>query len=801
MNSIKKRLLSCVTGVLGVSAVGAPMSFVTSCSNNGRMADDTDHEYSISSNTYESMRRELENLYYLDLKKVPYPEDIIEQKMQEMREDLSSLDQKAKDLEKARNQREVNEVGIDFTALTQALSERSYKKYNIRLSRSSSAKWSNFLSYFNGLKDSSYIYMHNLQLQESVIQQRLKNAQDNFDDLFKALQKEYFYDPLLGITKGLPDLIRCFEECNLEVALVSAIQRLDDFLNRYTFEMRTNDPAVRYDKLTAVFKKPGTVITDEWMEKIFKCINRETQEPVPFHGDGQYAILPGYVLSPRFANFKEDNIKNLFGMEIDWVIYPASFKNSEYRDLVTAHLYGNNQDIIEGRVKEDEEFAFNKAMQKSDITYTEYTLYPSASYESSKLMETYFNKYSSDSITLKWDSNAKSPSNKYEYFFDGVPSGKKKGLVNADSLADSGLMISCDGKNFQMLREVIDEIQAEQEDEEEDRPDEKLTLSEKFVKYIIFKSNVTIDDVNLHKVSHNFQFQYTTSINGDDGIAWEYGTRHTDGFLISESFFDKANNVFADVADVILRDYLRNRFREVLVQCHILESDFIATTAMTAVQIAKNVIKMIFALFSVKVICAFLIVMLGANAVLLGLGWALYDKYLIDPIEDFCKKIEIIRDDPILYPMQLKLDNDAQSWFCMRDESGKFNKSEYSKKKDHFRSMDFDGYARPLFQYYSTFAYQEEPAAFYKTCIENECDPYSFYAKYDDWLYTGKCYLINYGYSLARWGINSIVMAWEEWTWTQLFIETSCEFILSTMITKFCQKEIYKVDPNRTVPQ
>lgn len=799
MNSAKKTLLSCVAGVFGVTSIVAPMSCMTSCGNNGMMADETDRGYSISSNSYESMRRELDNLYYIELKEVPYPEEIIEQKMAEMKQDLAPLDQKAEDLKNAKSEEQIKAQGVDFTALTQALSEQSYKKYKIRLSRSSSAKWSNFISYFNGLKDSSYIYMRNLQMHESQIQQRLKSAQEKFDALFEKLQNEYFYDPLLGITKGMPGLISCFEQCNLEIALVSAIQRLSDFVNRYTFEMKIDDPSVRYDKLTSVFKEP-TDISDDWMNKIFKCINRETKEPIPFHGDGELALLPGFVLTPRFAEFTENNYNNTFGMKIDWRIYPASYRNTEYQDLVTAHLYGNNQDIIEGKVKEDEDFAFNKAMQKSDIVLTEYALYPSASYEASKLMDAYFNTHSKEYISFQWDKNAESPQNKYECFYDGIQPNKSKGILNADSLADSGLMISCDNKNYQKLRDVIDEIKAEQEDDEEDRPDSQLTLTEKFVKYVIFKSNVSIDDPDRHLVSHIFQYQYTASINGDDAIAKETKARRSDGFLISESFFDKANNVFADVADVVLRDYLRNRFREVLVQCHILESDFIANTAMTAVQIAKNVVKMIFAGFATMIICALVISMLSVNVAFLGLAWTLYDVFLIDPIEDFCEKIEIIKKSPTLYPMQLKLDSDAEYWFCMRDDSGNFNLDEYQTKKRYFVTADFND-VRPKFQYYTTFPFQTDAKEFYDLCLKNECDPYSFYKQYDDWLYTGKCYLINYGYSGARWVINSVVMAWEEWTWTSLAIETTCEFILSTMISKFCQKEIFKIDPYRTVPQ
>lgn len=797
---IKQVLVGSLATALAVPTIMAPAMCLTSCgSNNSLNQDDIDN--GISYATYTAMRDELDNLYRLKLQNIPLPGPIIEERMAEMKEKMSGFDKIVEDVRKQESLPESErKESTNYTTMTQALSERAYTLYEIRLTRNTTANWSTFQTYFDGMYQSSYRYMRSLLMSEQDIADRLNNATSQFNQLFNELQNKYFYDPLLGMTKGFPDLIKCFELCNAEIAFVSANQRLGDFLNKYTFEFKKDIPANRYDVLKNRLVM-NQFIDDTLLNSIFICRNRETQGETYFEGTKS---CPGYTLRPYFKGWEIDEFANIYMMKVDWTIYPNSWEyfEPEYLDNVTSHLYKGNKEIQEGG---GDPSKFIETMQKSEVQYTTYEVLPSAEFEKQQLKDTYLDSNDSEYIQFKWYDNAKNPLNKWEYFYDGIKPNKNEGIMPDQSLGDSGMSITSDNwETQQTYTELLEWVKQQEEKDAQHDPEpepEELTFVQKFGKYVNLSADVKITDANNHKASLNFRFQYKNSVEGKDGVYVnpkdKLATASVAGFGVSESFFDRANEAYATAADTVLRDYRDNSFRYIEENCHKLEGTFMASSIMTAEAIVKNVIVMIFHGVARKLVAALAIAMLGTNAAFLALGWTLYIKYLVNPINDFCKNVRIIQDIDCVQQLQWRFE-DHKCWFCMKDENGNYDPNEYKTKKDWFRYKTPFDTARNLYQYYTTLPCQEDAYEFISTAKEHECDPYTFNKKFGSWLYSGECYAIMYGYIGVRMAVNKAVSTFDpesKFVLASFLLEFTVEWTVEMLIRIPLQRYMFKVDP------
>lgn len=140
LKKMKQAIIGGLTAIVAVPAIITPAMCLTSCSNNNTSVDQDDIDNGISYATYAAMRDELDNLYRLKLQNIPLPPPVIEEKMAEMKEEMSGIDSIVEDIrtqeclpESERNQ------STNYTTMTQALSEKAYTLYEIRLTRNTTA--------------------------------------------------------------------------------------------------------------------------------------------------------------------------------------------------------------------------------------------------------------------------------------------------------------------------------------------------------------------------------------------------------------------------------------------------------------------------------------------------------------------------------------------------------------------------------------------------------------------------------------------------------------------------------------
>ncbi|MCQ3915175.1 MAG: hypothetical protein MJ201_05565, partial [Mycoplasmoidaceae bacterium] len=170
------------------------------------------------------------------------------------------------------------------------------------------------------------------------------------------------------------------------------------------------------------------------------------------------------------------------------------------------------------------------------------------------------------------------------------------------------------------LTDVVARMNAEQAKTEDIRPDSDFTLAELFVKYCKLKSKVTVIDQygSDHKVSHQFFYKYGNSQYDDESVLYEEQPRRSDGFKISKKFFIVANEKFCETY-YMFKAYKDNDFVDIKKDCNSLVASFASTSIGTAIQIGVNVLHLIFGGFAAKVIAGYVIALLSANAVVLGI--------------------------------------------------------------------------------------------------------------------------------------------------------------------------------------
>ncbi|MBQ0045619.1 MAG: hypothetical protein KBS35_01880 [Mycoplasma sp.] len=785
------------SSALVTASVVAPTLTLTSCSKiKGFMIDDTDEETGISSVTYETMKKEFRDLYINHLKKHEFLSDIeIKEKLVFFDDYISNFDEML-----AKNDGAV----MDYTAATMALSETASEKYGIRLNRRSNVTWSDFVEQYKGLRQSTFVYMTNQGLFPQEIQQILNDGDARFNDLVTTLSREYAHDPLLGITKAQNKLLDVFSANNREVALVASMNRLADFTNRYTFQFNEDSP-IYYDTLRDPTKYPdlkvGSPIDPGIMNTVFTCIDQQTGTPTDFDPTKS---MPTFIITPYLHGWYEDKYSNQYGMEIDWQIYPSIYWTEPslrtYIPEVTAHVYGRNDKIANREIEEDSKDPdyFVKTIHESEIQTTRYMLQASARYERENLVNAYFNKDEDKTrsrIYLKWEGGAGNKRNKYECFFDGIPQGEDEGLLSVNSLANSGLRISSNDITYEDLKTVIKRVEKDKQDPENATPDEKLPLTDKFIKYCTVQSAVVSEDGQYgtgHKVRHKFFYQYANSVKGDTSIVNDpdYSEpRRSDGFNISEEFFNVANDKYND-AFKLFRHYKNNDFVAIKENCNDLEAGFVSTSVMTGVQIAKNVIKMIFGGIATKLIAAYTIALLTSNAVVLGIIWPFYTHYLVDPIDTFVSNVKKLRNDPSYKSIQNRLEEDSQ-YFVTVDEDGWYSQDEYDAKKITFQTSNFVTFARPKYQYYSTIMIQDDFTGFKAAAKRLHVDPMAFKKEFGTWMYTGTSYIACYGYAGIRMLLNQLILPELKTPWLLFIAEFAIETLLGMNITKILQETAF----------
>lgn len=779
---------SCLTALTTVT----PIVALTSCSNEiGEQKDETDQRTGISSITYRRMKKEFRVKYEDKLRHDEFLSDAdVAEKLAEFDDWLLNFD--------ASLQSDPDNPGLatsDYTAATMALSEAASTKYQIILTRRSNVTWSDFSTQYKHLKEATYTYLWNHQVKQTMIDKILADGDRKFDELLNSVVQEYPYDPLLGITKSQTRLLDIYETTNAEAAFIASMNRLSDFTNRFSFEYYFNEEDPQYYEDLVKNIKPGDEIKPKQMKQIFHCVDQQTGNPRDFDNK----MLPGYYVTPRLSSWYENPYSNIYGMDIDWEIYPTSYV--EYPELqtylpqVTAHLYGRNEQIEQETY--DPNDSLHDIIDSAEHITTRYFVKASSAYEVQAIQDTYFDENKTDHICLEWQNiDPSNEKNKYECFFDGIKEETIKpgvtGKLDRDSLAHSGLRISPNGYTFEDLSDVIDRMDRENHDPENARPDEQLGLDEKFVKYCTLNSKVTIDDDNKHEVSHVFSYQYANSSYKNDSIYTERRERHSDGFLVSKEFFVIANQKY-DEAYKLFKRYKDNSFNEIKKNANDLEASFMSNSCMTGVMVGVNMAKFLI-LFAIPlhIAAAYNLALLAANAAVLGIIWPHYKKHLVYPIEDYVNRVKMVRKDPCFDAMQARLIQDKEL-FCVSDDNGKFPKKEYETKEGIFRGLPF-GTTRPLFQYYSTIMVQKEFADFRELTIKYNVDPLKFKEEYGTWKYTGECYLFSYGYSGIRMLIGQMIKPVIE---SPLFL-TLAEFAIETWIgnkiTETLQQTAYKYE-------
>lgn len=788
----KKSLFLWCGSALAAAAIATPAIYLTSCANEvGDQKDETDRETGISSITYRRMKKEFRTKYEDKLRNDEFLSDAeVAERLAEFDDWLLNFDASLKT-----DPNNPETVATDYTAATMALSEAASTKYQIILTRRSNVTWSDFTAQYKKLKDSTAVYLWNHLIDQDIIEDILEDGDRKFDELLNSVVQEYPYDPLLGITKSQTRLLDVYQTTNAEAAFVASMNRLSDFTNRFTFEYYFNDENPQYYEDLVKSIKPGDEIKPEQMKEIFHCVDQQTGIPIDFDNK----MLPGYYVTPKLSAWYENPYANTYAMDIDWEIYPTSY--AQYEDLrpliplVTAHLYGRNEEIEQGTY--DPSKSVHDVFASSEHITTRYFVKASSDYEVQSIKDTYFDENKTYHICLEWQNiDPSNEKNKYECFFDGIKETTIEpgvnGILDRDSLAHSGLRISPNGYTFEDLSSVIDRMDRENHDPETARPDEQLGLDEKFVKYCTLKSKVTIVDDNEHKVSHNFFYQYANSSYKNDSIYAEANIRHSDGFLVSKEFFVIANQKY-DEAYKLFKRYKNNEFNEIKKNCNDLEANFMSNTCMTAVMIGVNMLKFL-VLFNIPLhmAAAYNIGLLGANAAVLGIIWPVYKKHLVNPIDDYVNKIKIVRKDPCFEAMQERLSLDKER-FCLSDDKGKFPKTEYESKEKLFRQLPF-GTSRPLFQYYSTIMIQDEFASFRDLTIQYNVDPLKFKEEFGTWMYTGECYLFNYGYSGIRMLIGQMIKPAIESPLLLTIAEFAIETWIGSKITETLQQTAYKYE-------
>ncbi|MCQ3915484.1 MAG: hypothetical protein MJ195_01795 [Mycoplasmoidaceae bacterium] len=276
-------------GVLGMASVVAPIATATSCSViEDYMIDEMDHETGNTSALYNSMKKEFRVKY---INKLKYEELLNDEEIEEKLVLFDDFLQKEDEMLTKTG----DNATIDYTMITSSLSEVASLQYGITLNRRCNVDFDDYITEYNGLRVATKTYLINHGVSEPKAELQMKDCDKNFDKLMAEISKEYSYDPFMGVIKGQTKLIALFNANNAEAALVASMNRLNDFVQQYTFEFRENAPSYAYYDNLKSYLTVGEEIPKTVMNEVFQMKDAQTGDPSTFD---KYKTAPGYVLTP-----------------------------------------------------------------------------------------------------------------------------------------------------------------------------------------------------------------------------------------------------------------------------------------------------------------------------------------------------------------------------------------------------------------------------------------------------------------------------------------------------------------------
>lgn len=726
MKKWQKAVIWSSTAVLASTAVVVPTTTLTSrsCSRNKKYIDDMDREYNVSSVTYSNMKKEFRTLYEINLDKELPSKEEKQAKLEDFDEKIKGFDKELKE------SNDSGEKHVNYVSLTTALTKTALDDYDIQLKRESTATWQDLRDQYDGFRDSNEIYMRNLRMSEENIARVLKSADDRFSKIMVEVQSTYRNDPLSGLMNGMPKLLTCFEDTNLDIAALSACERLKDFLGKYTFVFKDDYPGDgnRYDvlrpELLTCLNKP---IKDDLMNKMFYCVEAKTGHKINFKAD---ETIPMCRISPILHSLNENEYTNTYTISIDWSLVDTKYIGTDNEKLATGHLY----DDFHVTQEEAETKSIAEIITSGNHECMEYNLYASKTYEELQLEKAYFNpKSSKGSIHFKWNDDAKSPDNKYEMFFTGIEKGSNTGILSLDPLAKSGLLISSNDDYYRNVNEVVKENNLNP-----DVDDEFLPLERVFLRHCEVSSEVKIVNPKTHEVTNKFNVRYVNSVN-PTAVYTKIPTFHNDGYLVSHEFFEQANKAYC-FAERYIYNYGQNSFKKAKRGVDDLITSYVVAIACGVAWDAYYIFRLLIPIANVEKAGIAQVACLTILEIVIWTAWATFQGVvLFKPLKEMSDNCEKLMKTASFKEINDKIKAD-EVYFCTPNKKGKFDEEKKEQRYQKFASADFEEVCLPLYQYYCNFKHQDVVIEFAALTKKYDVYPEKASEILDPWLIFGTFY-------------------------------------------------------------
>lgn len=741
----QKVVLGAMSGVVVASSAIIPPAIMTSCSQAPIYVDELDRENNVSSATYNRMKDDFRSLYELQLDKTFTPPEIKEQKMAELNQDIQNLDE----VFETRTDENSNTQIFDFTTMTTQLSNMAYEDYGIQLDRSSTATWQQLKDEYQSFRDSNEIYMHSIPLDYRIIQQVLTEADNKFDDIYTSLQDRFKNDALGGITYGRPQLLECFDSVNLDIAALAASDRLSDFLGKFTFSAKDDSSqANRYDRVESKLQV-NHVIEKDMMQLLFNCIEAKTGKIWEYD---PYTLIPGYYIEPVLHAKIPNPYENTYELAIDWSLINVNYLSSEFtdeeRELVTGHVYSGNQNY------NDPTKSIAEMLAESDRSYMNYSLYPTAAYESAQLKEAYFNPTASRGcINFTWQGGAANPENRYEEFFTGIKDKESTGTLSFDTLGNSGMLISNNTHSYEKVTDVIERVKTKKDVEPQ-----QLTLVERFVRNCDVTSKVTLVNEDAHEVTNELRATYLNTVNKTAGH--QLPKYNNNGYNVSPEFFIHANKAFDKVSRYV-ETYRTNQFEKAENQAEKFILTMVASSVQTVAYTAYYVFRMMFPLpgHGDPATNAMMIGLCVGETALLAAWIAFMTCMLYNPMKKLADNCDTVNKSAVYKEMIEKIDIDSE-YFCPLDDDGNpIDRDLYKVRYQKFAQANFRDITRPMYQFYTTFNYQTMTKEFNALLKKYVIDAPSVGDIMFPWITVGGfCNLASLAWAGAQWVLEHFLV-------------------------------------------
>lgn len=740
----QKILLSAMSGTVVASTAIAVPAIMTSCSKAPIYIDEIDREFNVSSATYKKMKDDLRSIYKLNLEKVHTPEEEKNQKLVKLDQDIQKLDEIFETSDTENSDKQI----FDFTTRTSQLSDMAFEDYNIQLDRTSSASWQDLRDEYRSFRDSNEIYMHSIPLDYQIIQMVLKNADLKFEQTITDLQDRYKNDALAGLLHGRPKLFECFDSVNFDIAALAASERLSDFLSKFTFVAK-DDPsqANRYDKVESKLVV-NQVIKPELMRLMFNCV--EAKSGTIWDYD-PYELVPGYYIEPVLHEKIPNPFENTYEISIDWSLINVNYLSPEFtpeqQELVTGHVYAGNPDC-EGATD------IAQMLHESDRIYSNYSLYPTAAYETVQLKDAYFSeKAARGCINFKWEGGAENPDNKYEEFFTGVKDDEDTGTLSFDTLGRSGLLISSNTQSYEKVSDVIKRVK-----QNSDTDPKILPLVDRFVRNCDLTSTVTIVNDDNHEITNELKATYNNTVNKTAGH--KLPKYQNNGYNVSPEFFEHVNRCF-DEAKKWVEIYRYNEFEKATNQAEKYILTMAASSVQTVGYTAYYVYRMMFPQpgHGDPATNAMMIGECAGETALLGAWIAFMTLRMYKPTKRLADQCDELNHMASYKGMLDKIEQDSKYFAELNDDGTPVSQSEYNTKYKDFAKYSFRGIERPLFQFYSTFRYQSLTIEFTDLTKKYIVDAETVSGIMSPWIYlNGWCNLASIAWAGAQTILESFLV-------------------------------------------